>query len=258
MAKRIHIQQGVGTFEEREDGVLIDELAPRGGAQLDLLDMDDMGAVAGESPASLPSPPQAPQPVAESLSVSAPLPPVRDELPVVKPRRGRPKGTAGKGNSGSRPRVASVPDLKQRSMFTVVSLLIPPILISFISALHMFEFFLMANPPFMAIVLAVSYEILNIAVLVAIWQFSIMSRGTRMFIWTALIALVALLVVGNCYANYLHLDPESISKFAAQWGLPNDVTTSRVLALLHGSLLPLTTVAFVKAVANYWMKTEKK
>lgn len=258
MAKTIHIQQGVGTFEERDDGVLIDELAPRGGAQLDLLDMGDMGAVARESTVSLPTTPPSPQPADQISGVSTSLPPARDELPIIKPRRGRPKGAAGKSNSGPKLRAASTSDLKQRSMFTVVSLLIPPILISFISALHMFEFFLMANPPFMAIVLAVSYEILNIAVLVAIWQFSVMSRGTRVFIWTALIALVALLVIGNCYANYLHLDPEAISKFAAQWGLPNDVTTSRVLALLHGSLLPLTTVAFVKAVANYWMKTEKK
>ena len=54
-------------------------------------------------------------------------------------------------------------------MFTLVSLLNPPVLLSFIRALHMFEFFLMANPPFMATVLAASYEILNIAVLVAIW-----------------------------------------------------------------------------------------
>lgn len=245
--KTIHVQQGVGTFEERDDSVAIDNFSLPEGVQTDLLDIGD---IAVDTPAY----PEKPQ----IFGLESPGASAQDAPRTPKPRRSRPKGTGKRKTAPAKPKPATKPTPTQRNMFTVVSLLIPPVLISFISALHMFEFFLMANPPFMAIVLAASYEILNIAVLVAIWQFSVMSKGTRTFIWSALFVLVALLIVGNCYANYLHLDPEAISKFAAQWGLPNDVTTSRILALLHGSLLPITTVAFVKAVANYWLKTEKK
>ena len=252
MVKTIHVQQGVGTFEERDDSAFSDTLALPSGIQTDLLDMGDIAAEATIPAAK-------PLPVLEVASPDLSSDVAVQAAPrTSKPRRGRLKGTGKRKTASVKPKPATKPTPTQRNMFTVVSLLIPPVLISFISALHMFEFFLMANPPFMAIVLAVSYEILNIAVLVAIWQFSVMSKGTRTFIWSALFVLVALLIVGNCYANYLHLDPEAISKFAAQWGLPNDVTTSRILALLHGSLLPITTVAFVKAVANYWLKTEKK
>lgn len=253
MAKSIRIHQGVGTFEEVDDRVGTKSVELPEGIQGDLLSMDD---VLAEAPVAFAQPPPSVM-VDQPQTVTVPAA-VQTGTEPTKNRRGRPKSPTKKRVVVSKPPEAPKLTPKKRNMYTVVSLLIPPILISFISALHMYEFFLMANPPFMAIVLAISYEILNIAVLVAIWQFSIMSKGTRTFIWTALFVLVALLIVGNCYANYLHLDPEAISKFAAQWGLPNDVTTSRVLALLHGSLLPLTTVAFVKAVANYWLKTEGK
>jgi len=147
-------------------------------------------------------------------------------------------------------------DRKWRN-FTGISLLTPPVIISLVSAVHLVDWFRMGNSELLSWLLALSFEVLTISALIAMKQMKMFSAATRIFIWVAVFMLAALQIIGNIYSVFLKLNPGLIEQASVLAGMAYGHSSERMAAILLGAILPLTSLAFLKILANYWINTQK-
>ncbi len=140
---------------------------------------------------------------------------------------------------------------KKWRLFTLTLLLIAPIIISLVSMLHLVEWFSIGNPVSLSIALAISYEILTIGTLLSLPQFNIFTFITRGSIVLVIIALTIMQIIGNVYSTFNHLNYTSMEVAAKLFGISTD---GILISWIMGSMLPITSLLFLKLVANYWIK----
>ncbi len=154
----------------------------------------------------------------------------------------------------SRERKENTGTVSKINWFIVSMLIISPLIISIISAIHIYEFFQIGNSPLLAGVLAGAFEFLTMSALVAIWEFQILTKATRVFLWLMMLLLVFLMIAGNVYSTWLHLDVIQVERISAllNWNMGDSV--SRVVAVFQGAILPITSLGFIKILVNYIIK----
>jgi len=141
--------------------------------------------------------------------------------------------------------------------FTIVSLFVAPLAISAVSIIHMFDWFLIGNNQYLSYALGVAYEWLIIAALISLRHFGVLSFFTRMFTWILIILLIFLQVAGNVYSVYLRITTkqEIVTVVSEFIGMEAGMEVIRLLSFAIGAILPLTSLVFMKILANYWVKT---
>lgn len=142
---------------------------------------------------------------------------------------------------------------KNKSERTVfISFIVPPLVISVISMIHVVSFFELSNTTWLSWALAAAFEFASISALFALTALTKIKKNT---IWILFFAIVVMQVIGNMYHSYVHMDPTNpdllklltivgIDAVALPW-------TLRILGFLQGGVLPIVALTFVKAVVEY-------
>lgn len=122
------------------------------------------------------------------------------------------------------------------------------VIVSLISTLHVIEFFEMSNPRWLAISLAVAFEIGAAASLASI---IVLDKTSKTLVWGLFILLTAMQMQGNMFYAYTNL--ENFSDWIDLFGLQEEelITQKRILSFVSGAILPIIALGFIKSLVDY-------
>jgi len=122
------------------------------------------------------------------------------------------------------------------------------VMVSLISTIHVIEFFKLSNPTWLAISLAIAFEIGAAASLASIIALKKMKKG---LVWTLFIVLTAMQAMGNTYYAFMHL--EDFAGWVELFDLMDEevIYQKRILSLISGAILPLVALGFIKSLVDY-------
>lgn len=147
----------------------------------------------------------------------------------------------------------------------IASFLAVPFLSSLISTIHIITFFGLGNMSWMAIILALAFEIGSIASLMTL---TVLDKVNKFAVWFIFFVLVIMQMLGNVYYTYDFIstamlsDPKWIDSFIDLVEMMTmqkleQRTTKFILSLLIGLPIPVISLAFLKSVSDY-LKPEDK
>jgi len=122
------------------------------------------------------------------------------------------------------------------------------LIVSVISTIHVIDFFKLSNPDWLAISLAIAFEIgaaASLASLIAL------DKMNKTMVWVLFIILTAMQAMGNTYYAYTHL--ENFNSWVELFGLVEEelIYQKRVLSIISGAILPLVALGFIKSLVDY-------
>ncbi len=122
------------------------------------------------------------------------------------------------------------------------------LVVSLISTVHVIEFFNLSNPSWLAISLAVAFEIGAAASLASL---IIMERMNKFMVWMLFLVLTAMQAMGNTYYAYVHL--HDFNSWSELFGLIDEdiIYQKRVLSIISGAILPFVALGFIKSLVDY-------
>lgn len=127
-------------------------------------------------------------------------------------------------------------------------------MVSIISTIHVIDFFRLSNPEWLAITLAISFEIGAAACLGAI---VILDRTSRWLVWALFILITGMQMMGNMYYAYSYLQDFQgwIELFALQE--EEIIYQKRILSIVSGAILPIVALGFIKSLVDYIRPTKE-
>jgi hypothetical protein len=128
--------------------------------------------------------------------------------------------------------------------------IIPPVIISLISAYHLITFYSSANPFNTAIVLAFAIEMASVSSLIAL---AFLDKLRRRTVWTIFLVLVTLQILGNTFHSFVYLQQQTeLAKLLFNFlSLDNSLPSYRIVSLIMGLPLPIIALAFIKGAVEY-------
>lgn len=129
------------------------------------------------------------------------------------------------------------------------------LIVSIISTIHVIDFFRLSNPNWLAISLAVAFEIgaaASLASLIAL------KKMNRTLVWGLFITLTCMQMMGNTYYAFTNL--KDYQSWVELFGLVEEepIFQKRILALVSGAILPLVALGFIKSLVDYIKPSDKK
>jgi len=133
-------------------------------------------------------------------------------------------------------------------VFTIGTFITLYLLVSIISTIHVIDFFKMSNPQWLAISLAIAFEVGAAASLAAIIA---LQKMNKTIVWLLFIILTAMQAMGNTYYAYMHLD--AFQGWVELFGLNEEelIYQKRILAIVSGAILPIVALGFIKSLVDY-------
>lgn len=127
------------------------------------------------------------------------------------------------------------------------------LLVSIISTIHVIDFFLMSNPKWLAVSLAIAFEIGAAASLASIITLEKMNKG---IVWGLFILLTLMQAMGNTYYTYVHLN--NFQGWIELFGLVDEelIYQKRILSIVSGAILPIVALGFIKSLVDYIKPSE--
>jgi hypothetical protein len=121
-------------------------------------------------------------------------------------------------------------------------------MVSIISTIHVIDFFRLSNPNWLAITLAIAFEVGAAASLAAI---IILDRTSRWLVWSLFVIITLMQMMGNMYYAYTHLS--EYSYWAELFGLSEEepIFQKRILSIVSGAILPIVALGFIKSLVDY-------
>jgi hypothetical protein len=120
--------------------------------------------------------------------------------------------------------------------------------VSVISTIHVIDFFRLSNPEWLAVTLAIAFEVGAAASLAAI---IILDRTSRWMVWSLFLIITAMQMMGNMYYAFTHLiDFQSWSEL---FGINEEevIFQKRILSIVSGAILPIVALGFIKSLVDY-------
>jgi hypothetical protein len=129
------------------------------------------------------------------------------------------------------------------------------VITSLISTVHVVDFFALTNPMWLAIGLAVAYEVGAAASLASIVA---LRKMNKTIVWALFIVLTAMQAMGNTYFAYSHA--KDYQQWIELFGLVDEdiIYQKRILGLISGAILPMVALGFIKALVDYIKPDETK
>ena len=133
--------------------------------------------------------------------------------------------------------------------------------VALVSTYHAVAFFGLANVSWIAVMLAITFEIGQAAVL-----FSILTNATgkrKILPWFLMITLTLVQVLGNVYSSYKYLitNSESLLRYFKEpifvWMELPDAQANVILTYIIGAILPIVSLLMTGMVTNYLGKSEQ-
>ncbi len=122
------------------------------------------------------------------------------------------------------------------------------VIVSLISTLHVIEFFEMSNPRWLAVSLAIAFEIGAAASLASI---IVLKKTSKTLVWALFILLTAIQIQGNMFYAYTNL--ENFQDWIDLFGLQEEelIVQKRILSFVSGAILPIIALGFIKSLVDY-------
>lgn len=122
------------------------------------------------------------------------------------------------------------------------------LLVSIISTIHVVDFFELSNPRWMAITLAVGFEIGAAASLASL---IIMDKMNKTLVWSLFITITAMQINGNLY--YAFINMQDYQNWVELFNLVEweELEKKRLLSAVSGAILPLVALGFIKSLVDY-------
>lgn len=122
------------------------------------------------------------------------------------------------------------------------------LLVSIISTIHVIEFFKLSNPQWLAISLAIAFELGAAASLASL---VILDRMNKTLVWMLFGTITLMQMQGNMYYAFVHM--EDFQGWSELFGLIEEdvVYQKRVLSAVSGAILPLVALGFIKSLVDY-------
>ena len=121
-------------------------------------------------------------------------------------------------------------------------------LVSIVSTIHVIDFFELSNPRWLAITLAIGFEIGAAASLASL---IILDKMNRTIVWALFLTITAMQMQGNMYYAFLNLEDYQgwVELFnLLEW---EPLAQKRLLAFVSGAILPLVALGFIKSLVDY-------
>jgi hypothetical protein len=127
--------------------------------------------------------------------------------------------------------------------------------VSLISTIHVIDFFKLSNDEWLAISLAIGFEIGAAASLASIIALEKMNKS---IVWVLFFILTAMQAMGNTYYAYSHL--KDFTQWSELFGLIEEdiIYQKRVLSIISGAILPLVALGFIKSLVDYIRPAEEE
>lgn len=121
-------------------------------------------------------------------------------------------------------------------------------MVSVISTIHVIDFFRLSNPEWLAVTLAIAFEVGAAACLGAI---VILDKTSRWLVWALFVLITGMQMMGNMYYAYTHLQDFQgwIELFALNEEEP--IFQKRILSIVSGAILPIVALGFIKSLVDY-------
>jgi ABC-type multidrug transport system fused ATPase/permease subunit len=122
------------------------------------------------------------------------------------------------------------------------------LIVSLISTIHVIDFFKLSNPDWLAISLAIAFEVGAAASLAAI---IVLERTSKSLVWFLFILLTAMQAMGNTYYAYTNL--QEFQGWIELFGLveEEEIAQKRILSIISGAILPIVALGFIKSLVDY-------
>lgn len=121
-------------------------------------------------------------------------------------------------------------------------------LVSIISTIHVIDFFELSNPYWLAVTLAIGFEIGAAASLASL---VILKKMNKTLVWALFITITLMQMQGNMYYAFINL--EDFGSWAELFDLIDEdiIDQKRILAFVSGAILPLIALGFIKSLVDY-------
>jgi len=140
----------------------------------------------------------------------------------------------------------------------ILIFLLVPFISSVVSMLHVEHFLELGNVKWISITLAITYEIANLTILMAM---VLMKKLRAFFVWACFIVLLSVQIVGNVYYSYdfilinIQNNPGYLTTFISfiqeMIEFENTKTIVFTLACFLGLPIPMVSLFLVKSVVDY-------
>ena len=122
------------------------------------------------------------------------------------------------------------------------------VLVSSISTIHVIDFFKLSNPDWLAISLALAFEVGAAASLASLVT---LEKMNKWIVWALFVILTLFQAMGNTYYTYVHL--HDYQGWIELFGLNEEepIYQKRMLALISGAILPVVALGFIKSLVDY-------
>lgn len=127
--------------------------------------------------------------------------------------------------------------------------------VSIISTFHVIDFFKLSNPTWLAVSLAIAFEIGAAASLSSL---IILHRMNKTLVWFLFILLTLMQMMGNTFYAYSHL--HDYQSWVELFGLTDDdpIYQKRFLSIISGAILPIVALGFIKSLVDYIKPSEEQ
>ena len=122
------------------------------------------------------------------------------------------------------------------------------LLVSIISTIHVIDFFRLSNPEWLAISLAIGFELGAAASLAALIT---LDKMNKTMVWALFIVITGMQMQGNMFYAYTHIADYQgwVELFnIVEW---EPIAQKRLLAGVSGAILPLVALGFIKSLVDY-------
>jgi hypothetical protein len=121
-------------------------------------------------------------------------------------------------------------------------------LVSVISTIHVVDFFKLSNPTWLAITLAIAFEVGAAASLAAI---IILDKTSKTLVWGLFILITLMQMMGNMYYAYTHLGDYHFWSELFSLEEEEPIFQKRILSVVSGAILPIVALGFIKSLVDY-------
>lgn len=122
------------------------------------------------------------------------------------------------------------------------------VLVSIVSTIHVIDFFELSNPKWLAITLAIGFELGAAASLAALIT---LDKMNKTLVWALFIVITGMQMQGNMYYAFINLEDYQgwVELFnLLEW---EPLAQKRLLAAVSGAILPLVALGFIKSLVDY-------
>ena len=128
------------------------------------------------------------------------------------------------------------------------------LMVSIISTIHVIDFFELSNPYWLAVTLAIAFELGAAASLASL---IIMDKMNKTLVWALFITITLMQMQGNMYYAFKNITDYSTWSQLFNLIEEDPIYQKRILAFVSGAILPLVALGFIKSLVDY-IKPSKK